>query len=132
MIYTCEENQNETERMADEHSEIRKQLAMLSLRKSARTSAWTKDVPTDWNPGSVINPTTSEPFTEVGAWEFVAEQLEACVPLSEVELTHPQGKKAHAFVVQLGDRELYVKLQLGSGKVVGRSFHYSKYERRTN
>ena len=40
------------------------------------------------------------------------------------------GQKAYVMKIKLDDVNplLYVKLQLGAGKVIGRSFHYSKLD----
>ena len=105
---------------------IRHQLGILCRRKGCRTSAWTPDCPTDWRPTSVANPDTGEPFTEAGAWEWVADQLDAGIVIEPVSLDKPPGKTAFAFQVTKGAIRIYVKLQLGSGKVIGRSFHRSE------
>lgn len=112
--------------MDDPHAEIRRQLITLCRRKSSRTSEWTRDRPTEWQPTAVINPEDNQPFTDAGAWEFVATCLESNIVLERVELERPAGKFAYVFRVPLTDKDLYVKLQLGSGAVIGRSFHYSK------
>lgn len=113
--------------MDDEFSSIRHQLAILCRRKKARTSAWSTDRPTEWRPNSVVNPEDSQPFTDPGAWEFVADLLEAGTPMNEVELQNPRGKKAYEMIVDVGGRDVYIKLQMGAGKVIGRSFHYSTH-----
>ena len=66
-------------------------------------------------------------FTHEGAWEFIADKLEAGHAVDVVELRKPQGAKGYVMNFRLGpdDPLLYVKLQLGSGTVIGRSFHYS-------
>ena len=46
--------------------------------------------------------------------------------IKEVVLRQPPGKRAYEMIVKLGGRELYIKLELGSGKIFGRSFHWSK------
>jgi hypothetical protein len=109
----------------DELAEIRHQLEILCRKKRARTSAWTPDRPTDWRPNSVINPEDCQPFTDCGAWEFVADCLSRGILLEPIELDLPTGKTGYVMTIPLGDRDLYVKLQLGAGKVIGRSFHYS-------
>jgi hypothetical protein len=67
--------------MDDPHAEIRHQLIVLSRRKSSRTSEWTRNRPTEWQPTTVINPEDGMPFTDAGAWEFVATCLESLVVL---------------------------------------------------
>ena len=70
-------------------------------------------------------------FTSGGAWEFIATKLEEGHSVEVVELQKPPGKKGYVMKIDLdpGDQPLYVKLQLGSGKVIGRSFHYSIHPR---
>ena len=64
------------------------------------------------------------------AWHLICEALQSGCPLEVVELRHPPGRKAYAFTVALepGRPRLYVQLELGSGKIIGRSFHYSTTE----
>ena len=65
-------------------------------------------------------------FTEDGAWQFVADLLDAGQPLTEVALEKPPGKKGYVMKIPVkGWRPIYIKLQLGSGQVFGRSFHHS-------
>ncbi len=111
--------------MGDELEEIRHQLVVLCQRKGARKSEWSINCPTEWQPTTVIEPQTGLPFTDAGAWEFVAEKLRDGLELETVQLERPPGSIGYVLKIPLGDRKLYVKLQLGAGKVVGRSFHYS-------
>jgi hypothetical protein len=68
------------------------------------------------------------PFTEAGAWQFVAECLEAGEELEEVILHKPPGRLGYVMKVRVHPTHdfIYIKLQLGAGKVIGRSFHYSQ------
>lgn len=105
--------------------QIRQQLIVLASRKSARTLGW----PRDWRPTQVINPNSGEVFTPVGAWEYIVELLQDGVDIETKILDAPEeGKTAYVIKVRHGERTLYIKLQLGSGKVIGRSFHYSEYD----
>jgi hypothetical protein len=67
------------------------------------------------------------PFTDVGAWHFIADLLERGEPLEEVVLHHPPGAQAYVMRLDLGAAlpRLYIKVQLSRGKIIGRSFHYS-------
>jgi hypothetical protein len=67
------------------------------------------------------------PFTEWRAWEFVVELLESGCPIEEIPLRNPPGKKGYVLKHSMPEvcETLYVKLQLGSGCVIARSFHYS-------
>lgn len=49
--------------------------------------------------------------------------------VEEVALRKPAGKTGYVMNIQLeaGSPPLYVKLELGSGTIFGRSFHYSKH-----
>lgn len=103
---------------------FRRQLAILACRKSSRRLGW----PRHWSPTSVRDPKGEfgAPFTEAGAWEFIAELLDSDHAIEEVELRDPPGKSGYVLHVRLpNDRPLYIKLELGSGTIIGRSFHYS-------
>jgi hypothetical protein len=79
----------------------------------------------------VIDPRTGEPFTDDSAWNYVADLLDQGTELSVVKLHHPLGKNDRGFVMTkpLGAKDLYVKFQMGSCKIIGRSFHYSTFAR---
>jgi hypothetical protein len=103
--------------------EIRHELTVLAKRKEGRALGF----PRDWSPGRVRNPETGEPFTEAGAWWFIAEKLEQGHPLEEIAMDDCPGTHGYVMEVDVGrEVPLYIKLQRGSGKVIGRSFHYSK------
>ena len=105
---------------------IRRELAVLCRRSWCRVLGW----PRDWRPGTVVDPNDADQqvFTEPGAWEFIADLLAAGCPIQEIKLDTPAGKTGYVVVTSGGEKrsEIYVKLQLGSGKVIGRSFHYSE------
>lgn len=105
---------------------IRRELAVLCRRSWCRVLGW----PRDWRPGMVVDPNDPDQqvFTEPGAWEFIADLLEAGSPMLEIKLDTPAGKTGYVVVASGGEKrpDIYVKLQLGSGKVIGRSFHYSE------
>ncbi len=90
------------------------------------------DRPTDWRPGQVHNPNgvLDSHFTDASAWEYIATKLENEHPVEVVELDKPPGAKGYVMKIDIetGKSKLYIKLQLGSGKIIGRSFHYSEYE----
>ncbi|GKS59859.1 hypothetical protein YTPLAS18_33860 [Nitrospira sp.] len=69
------------------------------------------------------------PFTEDSAWNFVADKLSEGHPFEEVSLKVPHGKRGYVLKIEIGsDRPLlYVKLQIGMGTVIGRSFHYTDH-----
>ena len=47
-----------------------------------------------------------------------------------IELNKPRGRLGYVMLIDLGRDvpRLYVKLQLGAGVVIGRSFHYSDHD----
>ena len=109
---------------------IRRQLTILSRRAHARDTAFSPRRPTEWRPWEVVNPNGDfeTHFTEPGAWELIAASLEQGHDVEVVHLRKPPGQKAYVMQIKLDDVNplLYIKLQLGAGKVIGRSFHYSK------
>ena len=73
-------------------------------------------------------------FTDASAWEFIAAKVESGENIEVVRLHKPKGATGYVMRIDLGPDvpALYVKLQLGSGRVIGRSFHYSERGRREN
>ncbi len=115
--------------MDDGLLQIRKQLLAL-LKQRKRFTKWSEENPIDWRPTQVTHPLIEMPFTPNSAWKFIEEKLEEGHPLQEVILENPPGKKGYVMKIDLGgnQRKLYVKLQLGSMAVIGRSFHYSEFD----
>lgn len=56
------------------------------------------------------------PFTEAGAWLFIAELLEKGQPIKEIEMRDKPGTRGFVMEVKMPDNEqpLYIKVQLGS------------------
>ena len=109
---------------------IRRELAVLARRRQARVTEFRLNRPTDWRPGQVRNPTgvLDTHFTDAAAWELIASKLERGHAVEIIELHHPPGRTGYVMMIDIepGQPQLYVKLQLGSGKIIGRSFHYSE------
>ena len=111
---------------------IRRELAVLARRSKARVVEFSSNRPSDWRPHSVRNPRSrlDNTFTDVSAWEFIADHLEAGHEIEEVRLEHPPGKVGYVMKIQV-DIDLprvYIKLELGSGAIFGRSFHFCEYD----
>ena len=108
---------------------IRRELVVLARRSKARVTEFSIVRPTDWRPGQVRNPDgiLDAHFTDAAAWEFIASRLENRHPVEVVELQTPEGAVGYVMKIDIepDQPQLYVKLQLGSGKIIGRSFHYS-------
>ena len=103
-------------------------LNMLGLlRRKKRQTFWSTDMPSDWNPGSVMNCQTGLSFTKLSCWHFIEEKLSEGHPIEIVQLHIPAGKKGYVMNVKsCNDRMIYIKLQI-SNCLIGRSFHYSYY-----
>lgn len=68
------------------------------------------------------------PFTEAGAWRFIADLLDQGHPFDDIiVLDNPPGALGYVMKKQTRYGEIYIKLQLGGDCVFGRSFHYSEY-----
>lgn len=110
---------------------IRHQLVIL-VRRGARSSEFTSGRPTDWRPGDVPNPdgVLLPYFDDASAWELIASRLESGHEVETVILDRPPGKTGYVMKVDLDPKRprIYVKLELGSGEVIGRSFHDSEWK----
>lgn len=86
--------------------------------------------PRDWCPFRISNPASPGfYFSDISAWEFIADHLESCHPHEVIELKNPPGALAIVMQIALpgGGQPLYVKVQVGvSNKAIGRSFHLSE------
>ena len=110
----------------------RHQLVLLARRKHARVTEFSQASPTKWRPGEVRDPKgmLATHFTDAAAWELIASKLENGHEVETVELTKPPGATGYVMMIDLEPDydPLYIKLQLGPGKIIGRSFHYSEPE----
>lgn len=118
-------------RMWLDNDNTRKELSTLARRRKARIVEFKKDRPTNWRPTQVRNPNgrLDDYFTDSSAWELIADVIEKNHPIEVIDLEKPQGAKGYVMKVDTGSGipEVYIKLQLGSGKIIGRSFHYSHH-----
>lgn len=114
---------------------LRAQLARACRKPQLRTHAFEPDIPTEWEPTTIVNPATicegfphGLPFTEAAAWEFIAALLEGGWPVKAVTLRHPPGKTGYEMVVPIPvvGRDLYIKVMpWRGGGIYARSFHWS-------
>ena len=110
-------------------NDIRSELARLARSKRTRSSQFTHARPTHWEPANVPRPDSGEAFTPEGAWAFVADLLESKAEVETMILKKPPGKTGYVMLVDGWQGEkIYIKLQLVSGLVIGRSFHRSNGE----
>lgn len=104
----------------------RAELIRRASSRRTRRASFSRERPTKWHPTSLIHPEHGEPFTSDGCWSFVAEAIAVGAPVEVIALRHPPGKRG--FVMKLAGTDgvvIYVKLQLLSDIVLGRSFHLS-------
>ena len=107
----------------------RRMLAGRCRSRRTRTSDFTPQAPTEWQPATLRNPLRPrEYFTDDGAWSYIADSIESGCAIEIVVLALPPGKRG--FVLKLKAcppiEAIYVKLQLGAKVVIGRSFHVDK------
>ena len=83
--------------------------------------------PCVWNPTQVFNPETEMFFTDAAAWDLIARLLDENYPFCPIVLRKPAGELAYETEVVLGSGlpKLYIKIQVKSGVIWGRSFHNS-------
>jgi hypothetical protein len=107
---------------------IRSELIANAERGKRRSSAFSRERPTDWRPTTVVDPRDSEQrcFTDMTAWDFIVEMLQSGCEVEEIVLDKPQGKIGYVLKIA-AHPHIYIKLQLGPPGVVGRSFHCSEY-----
>jgi hypothetical protein len=75
------------------------------------------------------------PFTDADAFEAIAAAFENdALEIRIVTLRIPPGRIAYEILIPqpAGCAPIYAKVQLGSGQVLARSFHYSDYAEKLN
>lgn len=107
---------------------IRHMLATRCTSKRTRNTSFSTSQPTDWKPNSLRDPRNpTQYFTEDSAWQFISELIRDGCELEIVALEKPPGKTG--YVIKVAGHppvsQIYIKLQLVSCKVIGRSFHES-------
>jgi hypothetical protein len=103
---------------------IRQELVRLSSREATRRSEFSSKAPTKWHPEEAYDPKSGQPYTRFAAWERIHAELVGGCEITQIELDKPPGKAGYTFhFVDGRDKRIYVKLQIISGHVMGRSFH---------
>ena len=110
-------------------SNIRRELVRRARDKHRRQSVFRSTEPCDWRPHQVLRPESGLPFDDAGAWNFVADLLEAGHEVTEIVMEQPLGQVGYAMLIDGHSScpKIYVKLTLSSSMVNGRSFHDSEY-----
>lgn len=86
----------------------------------------------NWKPGSVLNPDpdVGMSFTRKTCWHFIEQLLRDRHRIEVITLDTPPGAKGYVMKFKTKENpDIYIKLQISRGqdKLLGRSFHYSKY-----
>lgn len=105
-------------------SNIREELIRLAKSHRTRQNLFNRAQPTVWDVRRFYDPDTKEPFTDDAAWARIVTELQSGCKVEVITLKKPPGKPG--YVLKFKDHRgtlVYVKLQLGSGLVFGRSFH---------
>ena len=106
--------------------DLRARLATLCRSKRTRETSFSRKRPVKWHPTSVCEMGSTSPFTEAGAWEFIACLIEDGTEIETIILDKPPGKTGYVMLVQGNYNErIYIKLEIVGEKVFGRSFHAS-------
>ena len=111
--------------MGEVSADIRHQLALLARRPRSRKHEFNRRAPSRWQPTTIINQECGIPFSDAAAWDFIAKLIESGCPILEVTLESPPGSTAYVLIALVGAEEVYIKVQLGHGQILGRSFHRS-------
>lgn len=118
----------------DLSAETRLELIRRARDKKLRSFEFTAEEPVVWKPTEVVNPNCDFPFTDISAWHFIADQLEAGCPVQIVTLRKPPNELGYEmrFPGSPGQPQIYVKVRLHGHRIVGRSFHNSTREDNSN
>ncbi len=99
-------------------------MARLCQSRKTRREAFTTKQPTEWKPSDAIDAATQQPCTLDGSWRMVEAYLLGTGAIKAVLLKRPPGRTGYWFHMYDHDgNRIYVKLQMGSGLIFGRSFH---------
>ena len=111
--------------MPEDLDAIKRQVAELAKQKNKRIIGSYPSDPSRWYPTTVIDPRTGSPFTDAGAWDYIAEEVvKNKNTLREVFLKAPIGKPGYELFIK-EYKAVYIKVRMANGKIIGRSFHYS-------
>ena len=94
-------------------------------------TAFSRERPTDWRPGQVRNPERGARYPLYRCprhGNSSRHGLRTGTRSRQWNCAQPKGATGYVLKIDLEPSrpQLYVKLQLGSGKIIGRSFHYSE------
>jgi hypothetical protein len=115
-------------------TETRLELIRRARDKKLRSFEFTAEEPVVWKPTEVLNPSCDLPFTDISAWHFIADQLEAGCAVQVVTLQKPPNELGYEmrFLGASRQPQIYVKVRLHGRRIIGRSFHNSTREDNLN
>lgn len=94
--------------------------------RRTRKHTFSPTMPTRWSPQHVRHPNSGEAFTDDGAWTFIADLLSKGHEIEVITLDKPPGKKGYVLLCEgYAGEKIYMKIMMGAGIVIGRSFHVS-------
>jgi hypothetical protein len=106
---------------------VRRELEKLCRGRRTRMHSFSPTMPTHWSPQHVRRPDSGEAFSDDSAWTFIADLLGCGHEIEVIILDKPPGKTGYVLKCDGHDGEkIYMKIMMGSGKVIGRSFHVSE------
>jgi hypothetical protein len=113
--------------MATDLAEVRRDIIRRARNPNLRSFAFSASEPSVWKPTEVTNPECGIPFSDVSAWHFIANQVEALCDLTAVTLRKPPGMVAYEMLLPGAHAQpaIYVKICLKGDRILGRSFHNS-------
>jgi hypothetical protein len=107
--------------------ELRMEIARRARDKNRRRFDFCREEPVVWKPTEVVNPECGLCFTDIGAWHFIADQVERGCDIYEVELRKPPQTTGYELHLPgaPGNPPIYIKFRLVQREIRGRSFHNS-------
>lgn len=103
---------------------LRKTLTEL-IRNGKYFVAYGPERPTKWWFAKVIDPRNSGYFTIEGSWDFIAQLLEEGCSIEKINLDKPPGEIGYVLLYDTSEGQIYIKFEICTDAVIGRSFHYS-------
>ena len=104
---------------------VRKDLIQRARDKNHRQNVTKSAEPCRWYPHRVLHPSLGIPFTDVSAWNFIADLLSVGHKVSVIEMKKPPGQQGYVLKAPgyTGCPEIYIKVTLSRNFINGRSFH---------
>jgi hypothetical protein len=88
------------------------------------------DIANRWHPFQVVEPSSLSRFTDVGAWEFIADCIKDGCPIKYKPPSELYPDHAYELIVVPpdGGRGVYMKIAIKPEirRIIGLSFHYER------